>query len=81
MDGIELLTAFFGWCLVISIGVYIITVTAFWFMRGLVLKMNAWSFGISEDLVAEVTFRYVASFKLAMTVLFLAPWLSLKILA
>ena len=81
MEGIELLTAFFGWCLVISLGVYVITVTAYWLLRGMALKINARSFGISEDFVAEVTFRYVASYKLAMTVLFFTPWLALKILA
>ncbi len=81
MDGIELLTAFFGWCLVISIGVYVITVTAYWLLRGLATRINARSFGISEQYVAEVTFRYVASYKLAMTVLFFTPWLALKILS
>ena len=81
MEGLDLLTAFFGWCLVISIGVYVITVTAYWFLRGLATRINARSFGISEQYVAEVTFRYVASYKLAMTVLFFTPWLALKILS
>ena len=81
MEGIELLTAFFGWCLVISLGVYVITVTAYWLLRGMALKINARLFCISEEFVAEVTFRYVASYKLAMTVLFFTPWLALKILA
>ena len=80
MEGIELWTAFFGWCLVISIGVYVITVTAYWLMRGFAMRMNARAFGITEQHVAEVTFRYVAAYKLAMTVLFFTPWLALKIL-
>lgn len=81
MEGIDLLTAFFGWCLIISIVIYIITVTAYWLLRGLVMRMNAWAFGITEQHVAEVTFRYVAAYKLAMTILFFTPWLALKILA
>ena len=80
MDGIDLLTTFFGWCLVISIVVYIITVTAYWLMRGFATRMNARVFGITEQHVAEVTFRYVAAYKLAMTVLFFTPWLALKFL-
>ncbi len=80
MNDIELLTAFFGWCLVISIVVYIVTVTAYWLMQGLAKRMNARAFGISEQHVAEVTFRYVAAYKLAITVLFFTPWLALKVL-
>ncbi len=81
MEGIELLTAFFGWCLVISIVVYVITVTAYWLLRDMATRINARSFGISEEYVAEVTFRFVASYKLVMTLFFFTPWLALKILA
>ncbi len=81
MDSIDFLTAFLGWCLVVSILLYIVTVTAFWSMRGFVLRMNARAFGITEQHVAEVTFRYITVYKLAMTVLFFTPWLALKILS
>ena len=80
MEGIDLLTAFFGWCLVISIGVYVISVTAYWLMQSFAIRMNAKIFGITEQNVAEVTFRYVAAYKLAMTVFFFTPWLALNIL-
>ncbi len=80
MEGIETLTAFFGWCLVISIVVYVITVSAYWLLRDFAMRMNANAFGITEQHVAEVTFRYVAAYKLAITVLFFTPWLALKIL-
>ena len=80
MEGIDLLTAFFGWCLIISIVVYIITVTAYWLLQGFAMRMNAKAFGITEQHVAEVTFRYVAAYKLVMTLLFFTPWLALKIL-
>lgn len=81
MDGIDLLTAFFGWCLIISLAVYVITVTAYWLLRDFATGMNARAFGITEQHVAEVTFRYVAAYKLAITVLFFTPWLALTILA
>ena len=34
MEGIDLVTASFGWCLVI--GIYVIMVTAYWLLRGVV---------------------------------------------
>ncbi len=80
-SNIEFLTAFFGWSLVISLGIYVLTVSAFWLLRGLVLRMNARVFGISEDDVAVATIRYVSQYKLAITLLFFTPWLALKILA
>ena len=80
MGDIETLSAFFGWCLVISIGIYVLQVIAIWALRGLVLKVNARSFGISEEQVAIATFRYAAAYKLAITVLFFTPWLALNIL-
>ncbi len=80
MEGIDLMTAFFGWCLVISIGVYVIAATAYWLMQSFANRMNAKIFGITEQRVAEVTFSYLAAYKLAMTVLFFTPWLALKIL-
>ncbi len=80
-SNIEFLTAFFGWSLIINLGIYVLTVTAFWLLRGLVLRMNARVFGISEQDVAVATIGYVSQYKLAITLLFFTPWLALKILA
>ena len=81
MEGIELLTAFLGWSVVISLGIYFISVTVITLMRGLVLRMNARAFGIEEEEVAKVLFRVVTQYKLAIAVLFFTPWLALKVIA
>ena len=48
MNSIEVWTAFFGWWTVVNIGIYLITVTALWLMRGFAYRMNARIFALDE---------------------------------
>ena len=81
MISIESMISFFGWCTVVNIGIYLITVVTLATMRGWAYRTNAAIFGISEDEVARITFQYVGAYKLAITVLCFAPWLALKLMA
>lgn len=81
MTSIETWTAFFGWCTVINIGIYLITVTALAALRGFAYRTNARIFRISEEDVARTTFQYIGAFKLAITVFCFTPWLALKLMA
>jgi len=78
---IEAWTSFFGWCTVINIGIYLITVIALAAMRSFAYRINARIFRISEEDVARITFQYVGAYKLAITVFCFAPWLALKLMA
>lgn len=80
MASIETWTSFFGWCTVINIGIYLITVIALAAMRSWAYRINATTFRISEEDVARITFQYVGAYKLAITVLCFAPWLALKLM-
>lgn len=73
-------TTFFGWLTIVNIGIYLITLLALWLMRDFVYRMNARTFGISEDEVATMSFKYVAAYKLLITVFCFAPWLALKLM-
>ena len=55
MNSIEFWTAFFGWCTVVNIGIYLITVIALWLMRGFAYRMNARIFALDEADVARTT--------------------------
>ncbi len=81
MNTIETWTTFFGWMTIVNIGIYLIIVVAITAMRDFVYRMNARMFGVSEDEVAKLTLRYVANYKLLLTVFCLAPWLALKLMA
>ena len=81
MASIDAWTAFFGWCTVVNVGVYIITVTALWLFRGLAYRINARIFALDEADVARIAFQYVGAYKLLITVFCFAPWLALKLMS
>ena len=81
MNTIETWTTFFGWMTIVNIGIYLIIVVAITAMRDFAYRMNARMFGVSEDEVAKLTLRYVANYKLLLTVFCFAPWLALKLMA
>jgi hypothetical protein len=81
MGTMQTWTAFFGWLTIVNIGIYFITVTALFSMRGFAYRINAKMFGISEDEVAKMTFKYVGAYKLLIAVFCFAPWLTLKLMA
>ena len=81
MNSIEALAEFFGWCTVINIGIYIFTVVSLTLFRGMVLRINARIFLISEEDVSRVSFQYVGAYNLAITILCFVPYLALKIMS
>ncbi|MCA9316187.1 MAG: hypothetical protein R3F05_12750 [Planctomycetota bacterium] len=81
MGSIEAWTRFFGWCTVLNLGMYLISVVAVLTMRGFILRRNARWFGIPEEEVLRTTFRWIATYKLALIMLALVPWLALKLMA
>lgn len=81
MDSIQTLTSFFGWMTVLNIGLYLFIVLALFVMRDFVYRLNAKIFALAEDEVAKATFRYVANYKLLLTIFSFIPWLALKLMA
>ena len=78
---VETMATFFGWCTVINIGIYVLTVIALALMRDWVARFNARLFGIGGDDVLREGFRYVGHYKLAITVFCFVPWLALTIMS
>ena len=78
MNSIDTLAEFFGWCTVINIGIYLLTVVGLMLFRGMALRINARIFSISEEYVARVSFQYVGAYTLAITVLCFVPYVALK---
>lgn len=81
MGSIEAWTRFFGWCTVLNLGMYLISVVAVLTMRSFILRRNMRWFGISEDEVRRTTFHWIAGYKLAIVLFAFVPWLALKLMA
>ena len=81
MNSIDSLATFFGWLTIVNIGIYIIVAIGVTAFRGMMVSMNVKIFRISEDDIMRESFRYVANYKLLITVFCFAPYLTLKIMA
>ena len=81
MNSIEAWAEFFGWCTVINMGLYLLTVAVLASMRDLAARINARIFKLSEEDVLRGAFQYVGNYKLAITLLCFVPWLALKLMS
>jgi len=81
MNSIDTLATFFGWCTVINIGIYLLTVIALTMFRSLVYRINGKIFALREEDVARISFQYVGLYKIAITVLCFVPWVALTLMS
>jgi hypothetical protein len=75
------LTSFFGWCLAINLGFYLVTALSLVFLKGTVRSVNQRLFGISEERVMQEAFAFLGRFKLGIILFFLTPYLALRLMA
>ena len=81
MSSIDTWAAFFGWCTVVNLAIYVLSVFMLMLARGLVTRINCAVFGITEEDARREAFKYIAHFKLAITVFCFsleAPMISLS---
>ena len=81
MNSIETWTTFFGWCTVVNIGIYVLSVTMLSLMRNFAYGMQAKVFAVSVEDAARVSISYVGAYKLLITVFCFTPWLALTLMS
>ena len=81
MMTIDVLTAFFGWCSVINIGLLVFTTAFLIVSMNWVSRVHASLFGLNQDELPSLYFQYLAHFKIAVLVFNLVPYIALKLLA
>ncbi len=78
---IEMLTAFFGWCLFINaVFLFIASIGVMCFIKP-IKRIHGKMFGLSDDDLARAYFQYLANYKIAMVVFSAVPYIALKLLA
>ena len=77
---LEQVRDFFLWMMVVNVVIYALTVVSVIMLRGFVVKVNRWMFGLDEDTVNRSIQAYVGNFKLLMTIFCFAPWIALVIM-
>jgi len=78
---IEHLTAFLAWCTLINFGILIFSAIALMLMRDWVIKIHSGWYGVPEADLPGIYFRYLATYKIAILVFNLVPYLALRIVA
>ncbi len=81
MSSLETIRAFLGWCTVINMGLLIIAAIVAGPMRGVVSRIHAKMYGLSEVDLARAYFQYLAHYKIAIFVFNLVPYIALVIIA
>lgn len=81
MENIQTITTFFGWCSVINLGIYLLTVLALMAFREPVKNIHVRLSAVSIEKLDELYFNYLGSFKMAIIILNIAPYTALKLMA
>ncbi|WP_375541062.1 DUF6868 family protein [Nitrosomonas sp.] len=66
MDSIELITEFFGWCIVINTSILISATIFLVLMRDSISNIHGRMFMISEENLSRAYFQYLAHYKIAI---------------
>ncbi len=77
---IEILQGFFFWCMLVNIGIYAFTAVAVLVLRDFVCKIHKKLFGLDEETVFKSIQKYLAAYKLLITVFNFAPWIAILII-
>ena len=77
---LEQLQDLFFWCMVINSGIYALTAIAVVVLRDFLCRIHKKIFGLDEEAVLKSVHRYLASYKLLITVFNFAPWIAILII-
>ncbi len=81
MNNITAVTAFFGWCSILSIGILIYTTIMLSVFKGLAKSMHTKWFGISEEQLDIQYFTFLGHLKIAIIIFNIVPYLALRIIS
>ncbi len=80
MIELETLQDFFFWCMVINTGIYVFTAIAVFLFKGIICWIHDKIFGFDEETTLKSVHRYLANYKLLITVLNFTPWIAILII-
>ncbi|MCG6938460.1 MAG: hypothetical protein LJE83_09870 [Gammaproteobacteria bacterium] len=77
---IQILQEFFLWCMLLNTGIYALTAVAVLFMCDFICSIHKKMFGFDEATVLKVMQKYMANYKLLITVFNFVPWVALLVI-
>ena len=77
---IDQLTAFFGWCTIVNFGWMAFVTLYIMALRTWAAGIHARMFGLNEEELPMVYFKYIAYSQVVMIPISLTPWVALKLM-
>lgn len=81
MNEINTITTFLGWCTLINTGILIYSTIMVFLLRNFISNMHSKIFSLNPDDLPLVYFQYLGNYKIAIIILNLVPYISLKIMS
>ncbi len=79
MNSVQTLREVLGWCTVLNMAILVFAALYVVVLGGLIKRLHARMFGLSEGDLSRAYFQYLAQYKIAIFVFNLAPYLALRI--
>ena len=80
MFDIELLTAFFGWCSVINMGLLIFSTILLIVLKDPISSVHSRLMGLDKEKLPSLYMHYLAYYKIAIIMFNLTPYFALKLI-
>ena len=77
---INILQDFFFLCMVVNIGIYMLTGLAWISLRGFYTRLLKKMFGLDEEAIQTGVFKFLGNYKLLITVFNFVPWIAILII-
>lgn len=74
------LTELLGWASVLNIGILLFTTVVLVIMKPLVVSIHSKLFGIVDNALPLIYFKYLAHYKILILVFIISPYIALKIM-
>ncbi len=81
MITLEAIQEILGWCVVINLGLLMLTSILVSVMRVPIARLHSKMFALSEEDLSRAYFQYLAQFKIVVLVFNLAPYIALRIIS
>ena len=81
MVNISNLTTFFGWCSIINLGILLFSTIILSAFKKPISKIHSKVFGINQADIPLIYFQYLGCYKIAIILLNLVPYITLKIMS
>jgi len=78
---VETLRIFFGWCIVINIGLFILSSILIISLRGIVSGLHSKIFNLDQQFISQTFYQYLGVYKIILIVFNIVPYFALKIMS